>query len=155
MCLNIKTLIKIFEICLIPIAFFLAPMMYLFGGLEAIIYKNQEIYKDLITSSFTLAGFTTAAIAFVIKQEKKIIKFLIPPTALFLLSGLLMYANIIVGEFSTFNIDTAKSNILNYGFSAYVLIGGVGIILFFETIVLLITELIKISYYCNSEKSEK
>lgn len=144
MCMGKKELLDFLQMLLLPIAIFLAIMLYLFGGLEAIVNKNQDVYKDLITSSFTLAGLAIAAIAFAIKQEPKIVKLLIWPTILFLLAGLFMYANIIVGELFKFNINLAGFNMLYYVFATSYIIGGVGIGLFFTGLILLVIHLRRI-----------
>jgi|GEM_PF-4519810 len=101
----------VIEFVLIAIAALLGPIFFLFGSLEAIINKDQTIFHDLITASFTMAGFTIAATAFAIKSVIQV-KHLIKPTIVFLASGFLMYANILVVEFTKFDVDIAKNDTL-------------------------------------------
>jgi hypothetical protein len=118
----------------------LTMLFYVFGGYESLVNKNQDIYKELITASFSL-GVAIAAIA--ISKGKEIAKRLILPAILLILGGLMMYANLAIGEFSRFSIDFTQ-NAMAYVFLMYLLIGGVGIMFFFFGITRLVVELVRI-----------
>lgn len=122
---------------ILAVAMTIPPILGFMGILDITLNKDSKIYGDLITASFTLAGLTIAAISFSLDRKPEIQK-LINPTILFLVSGLLIYANIILIGFVKFDIDVSRDNILVYALAWYEFLGIMGIMVFFYAIAYLI-----------------
>ena len=115
----------------------LTVFSYLLGGLEAILFSNTSLYTELIKSSFTLAGFGLASIAFFHKENKNIARRFALPTLYFLLAGLLLFANMYLHILSKLNI---KNGLLAFP----LLVGGIGMSLFFTALTTLIYDIFRV-----------
>ena len=121
---------------------------YFFGGIEAIIRHDIQIYNFLLFSSFTIAGFCLTSGSFIKgslskKMKKKHSRQLFGLSALFILSGVLMFSNIIFVEIVK-NIKETSDVTINIISNFFLIIGATGIIFFFLFLSFLIEELIEI-----------
>jgi|UniRef100_A0A7C3WLR4 hypothetical protein len=119
------------------VSFILTAFSYLLGGLEAILFENVSLYTELIKSSFTLAGFGLTSIAFFHKENKDIARRFALPTFCFLLAGLFLFANMYLHTLSKLSI---KGELLTFT----LIIGGLGISLFFTALTILIYDIFKV-----------
>jgi len=135
-----KIFSKVFPIITILVAIVIATvygiMFYVFGGFEAIIYKDIQIYNSLILSSFSLAGFSMVTAGFLTRAENEVIrKFagrFFRHASVFIFTGMLLFSNIMLSEINKYFPDAiTKDATINNMFKFFLIVGGVGILLFF------------------------
>ena len=124
-------------------------LFYFFGGVEALVRQEIEIYSFLLFSTFTVAGFCIATGSFIRdslpkKLREKYTKRLFGFASLFILSGVFMFSNIVVGEIGKY-IKESSDIITNFTLHFFLILGATGILLFFFLLYWLIEELMKIA----------
>jgi hypothetical protein len=114
-------------------------LLYFEGAGQALSNGTTSIYEIQINTSFVLAGFGIAATVLARDSDRHL--FLVP-TILFLVSGLLMFANLVVPEFQAINYSTATPT--QKGVFYFVAgTGAIGSFVFFSALASLITNLIR------------
>jgi len=116
------------------LALFLVFSAFLVGGLDAFLKQNTNIYNVLVTSAFTLAGFTLATATFMRignrfdGREREMRRNLLLIAVILLASGFLMYFNLIAGGISVLNSNPTGGMLTFFTISLY--LGSGGLILF-------------------------
>lgn len=116
-----------------------ASFLYFEGATQATTTGNIGLYDDMLNSAFVLAGFGIAAAVLTTKKERRLFAL---PTLMFLVSGMLMFGNLILPEFQNINHATATS-LQNEIFDFAAGTGLTGILIFFSGLALLISNFLK------------
>jgi len=113
--------------------------LYFEGANQALNNGATGIYEIQLNTSFVLAGFGIAATVLVTENRRKLF---IVPTIIFLVAGLLMFANLVVPEYHSINYTTAnptQKDIFNF----VVATGALGSFIFFSALASLIANLVR------------
>jgi len=129
---------------LLFVGFIIAVLLDEFGLIDSIVSNDTTIFNNLITTTFTLAGLSVAAIAFSIKSNPDEVRGFIPPTCFFLVGGMFFYAAINMGELYHYVPNFTVNSTLTSIFGFYEVIASLGVVLYFLGIISLVAELVSL-----------
>jgi uncharacterized membrane protein YidH (DUF202 family) len=126
-------------------------MFYFFGGVDALVMQDLQIYNFLLVSSFTLAGFSMTTAGFlsrIITKNRNFSREFLFQSLIFILSGVMLFSNVVFSRINRYISPTiiTTDKKMQFIINLFLVIGGTGIFLFFLGLVLLVYFLMKVSY---------